>query len=100
MASWNPAVSWMLSKVVSRALNWSPNMTESPTYSATFTLRLPEVLLHRAEHLLGPIQEDPCYLGVRVSKQFVFRRALALGIQELERSYPDREAQAEACCGP
>ena len=57
------------------------------TNEAHTTLRFPVSVATRIDALLADVEADPALLGVRISRAFVTRRALVVGLEELERRY-------------
>lgn len=57
------------------------------TNEAHTTLRFPGSVAARIDALLADVEADPSLLGVRISRSFVTRRALVVGLEKLERRY-------------
>lgn len=65
------------------------------TNDHAFTLRLPADLAKRVDRLVAAHKRDPSLAGVRVSRQFVLRRALAVGVEELGGASVRRSKRAQ-----
>lgn len=58
------------------------NMTEKQ-----ISMRLPESFLDRAEAIVPHLSKDPNAMLFRVSRAYVLRHALRLGLQAMENEY-------------
>lgn len=66
---------------------------------STVTIRVKPEMIAKADRLAARVTEDPLFGAVApgdgVSRSGLFRLALALGLEELERRYPDRGGDRE-----
>lgn len=82
------SASWFVFSPTPRTRLGTPFPSSSPMKNETHTtLRFPETVAVRVDSLLAATQADPDFEAVRLSRQFIMRKALMLGIREMEQKY-------------